>query len=123
MEAAEIEIGGGGWHQVNAVPIGVEPGTKAYQKDVADGHLTAFVSPPYGKNGWHISISHRTRTLSPTTGKPMPGRLVTWDELKEARYRFTPNKVTMALILPPKEEYVNIHPTTMHLWEIPAEYK
>ena len=122
MEAAEIAIGGDGWHQVNLPLVNeLEPGTKAYQKDLPDGHLTAFVSPPYGKNGWHISLSHRSRVLGPLTRKPMPGRLPTWDELKEVRYRFTPDEITMAIILPPKAQYVNIHPTTLHLWQIPGE--
>ena len=64
-----------------------------------------------------MSISHRTNVLGPY-GKPMPGRLPTWEEIKDARYLFIPNEVTMALLLPPKEEYVNIHETTMQMYEV-----
>jgi hypothetical protein len=27
----------------------------------------------------------------------------------------------MAMLLPPKSEYVNAHATTFHLWEVPGE--
>ena len=57
---------------------------------------------------WHLSISCRDR-------------YPTWDEIKEARYRLIPNNVTMAMLLPPKEQYVNIHPNCFHLHEIEGE--
>jgi len=44
-------------------------------------------------------------------------RYPTWDEIADARYHFIGN-VDMALILPPKVDYVNFHPFTFHLWEI-----
>jgi len=55
--------------------------------------------------GWHLSISH-------------PERYPTWDEIKEARFQLTPHNVTMAMILPPPDEYVNIHENCFHLWQI-----
>ncbi|SIS88764.1 DUF7694 domain-containing protein [Alicyclobacillus vulcanalis] len=55
--------------------------------------------------GWHMSISH-------------PERYPTWDEIREARYQLIPNDVTMAMLLPPKEEYVNVHPNCFHLHEV-----
>lgn len=51
----------------------------------------------------HISISHKKR-------------LPTWDEVKEAR-TLAPDNMTMAMILPPESEYVNIHNFCFHLWE------
>jgi hypothetical protein len=66
---------------------------------------------PIGAGGelkWHLSISHRAR-------------YPTWDEIREARYRFIPNDVTVAMILPPKEEYVNFHENCFHLHEIEDE--
>lgn len=54
---------------------------------------------------WHLSISH-------------PTRYPTYDEIKEARYKFIPNEITMAMIFPPKEQFVNTHPNCFHLWEI-----
>lgn len=55
--------------------------------------------------GWHMSISH-------------PRRYPTWDEIADARYRFIPDHVTMAMLLPPRSEYVNLHETCMHLHQI-----
>lgn len=96
------------------------PGIRAWQRDLTDGHLSVFVGrePTDFDNGdrrvlWHLSISHRTN--GPT---PRPGRYPTWDEIREARERFIPDEVTVAMLLPPKAEYVNVHGTTFHLWEI-----
>lgn len=57
---------------------------------------------------WHLSISH-------------PTRYPKWDEIKEARYKFLPTGITVAMILPPPSEYVNIHKNCFHLHEIPNE--
>jgi hypothetical protein len=57
---------------------------------------------------WHLSISH-------------PSRYPTWDEIKQARYKLIPNEVTMAMILPPAEQFVSLHPNCFHLHEIDAE--
>jgi hypothetical protein len=54
---------------------------------------------------WHLSISH-------------PHRYPTWDEISEARYLLTPDGVTMAMLLPPRSEYVNVHDTVFHLWQV-----
>jgi hypothetical protein len=58
---------------------------------------------------WHLSISHKYR-------------IPTWDEMKDARYKFLPDDVNMAIMMPPRRMYVNVHATTMHLWEIPVEF-
>lgn len=75
------------------------PGCKAWQL----GQCTVFAGVELGM--WHLSISHPTRYPS-------------WDEIKEARYRFVPNEVTMAMLLPPREEYINIHSNCFHLHEL-----
>ena len=82
---------------------GIVPGTRAYAK----GGARCFVSREPG--GWHLSISR-------------PDRYPGWDEIKDARYRFVPNEVTMAMILPPKEDYVNFHPYCFHLHEIEGDH-
>jgi hypothetical protein len=66
---------------------------------------------PHGALLWHLSISH-------------PSRYPTWDEIKTARYELTPHDVTMAMILPPPAEYVNVvaQDNVFHLHEIEAEY-
>lgn len=58
--------------------------------------------------GWHLSISH-------------PRRYPTWDEIADARYRFIPDNATMAMLLPPRGEYVNIHETCLHLYQVAFE--
>lgn len=93
------------------------PGTKAFYAHVRDGLLTCYVS--LEPQGWHLSISHRV-AAEDGTGL-VPGRLPTWDEIKDARYRFVPDRARMAMILPPRAEFVNVHPTTMHLFETPAD--
>jgi hypothetical protein len=58
-----------------------------------------------------MSISHRGEDLR-------PGRYPTWDEIFEARYEFCPENMMMVMSLPPLDEYVNVHETTFHLWEV-----
>lgn len=96
------------------------PGNRVWQREVHDGHLSVIVGrePTEMPSGdrlllWHLSISHRTNTAP-----PQPGRYPTWDEIREARERFVPDEVTVAMFLPPKGEYVNLHVTTFHLWEV-----
>jgi hypothetical protein len=61
--------------------------------------------PPAEQLLWHLSISHRHRYPS-------------WDEIADARYALVPDRVTMAMLLPPRDEYVNAHPFCFHLWQI-----
>ena len=54
---------------------------------------------------WHLSISCKDNSPS-------------YNEIKEARYKYLPNDVYMAQIFPPKEEFVNVHPYCHHLFQI-----
>lgn len=56
---------------------------------------------------WHLSIS-------------CTHRHPTWDEIKVARYRLLPLELTMGMLLPPPENYVNVQQQdhVFHLWEI-----
>lgn len=85
------------------------PGTKTY-KGANDPHLIVIIEKhaPEDGGGWHLSMSH-------------PSRYPTWDELADARYKFIPDRVTMAMIAPPRKEFVNLHNTCLHLWEIQPE--
>lgn len=60
-------------------------------------------------NGWHLSISH-------------PTRYPTWEEIRDARYELLPDACTMGMLLPPKAEYVNLHPNCFHLHEVPDDH-
>lgn len=90
---------------------------EVYQREVGDGHLSAFVtkepSGPGGCTEWHMSISHRTNDHP-----PQPGRYPTWDEIAHARYELLPADLPFAMMLPPKSEYVALHDTTFHLHEV-----
>ena len=69
--------------------------------------LTVSVNA-HGPGGWHLSISGR-------------GRYPSWDEIVKARYAKVPDDVTMALLLPPRAEWVNAHETCFHLHQVPGE--
>jgi len=109
------------WHRVDPGPVmrSQFPGTRAWQRDLADGHLLVLVgreaSPEFDRPMWHLSISHRTNEA-----RPQPGRYPDWDEITEARYRFIPGDARVAMLLPPRAEWVNVHSTCFHLWEIEA---
>lgn len=68
-----------------------------------EGELTIITSLDNGR--WHLSISH-------------PKRYPTYDEIKEARYKYIADEITMAMFFPPKSEFVNVHANCFHLWEV-----
>lgn len=78
-------------------------GADVWRATVRDGALTALRSQDDGR--WHLSVSHTSR-------------LPNWDEIADARYRFIPDRAHMAMLLPPRAEWVDLHPRTLHLWEI-----
>jgi hypothetical protein len=88
-------------------------GWDAWQSDDTDGHLSVLVSDE--PTGLHLSISHRTNEA-----RPRGDRYPTWDEIAEARERFLPDDRTFVMHLPPRAEYVSVHSTTFHLWELQA---
>jgi hypothetical protein len=95
-ELHEVEI------PPNVKPL-LEPGSRAYLM----GRCRIIVSQQ--KAGWHLSISK-------------PDHLPSWEEVRDARYALVPDEATMALLLPPKGEYVNVHEYCLQMYEIPAEY-
>ena len=114
---AAITLGEWTRHALN-IPELAAYDVKHYRLDVDDGYLEVLVGrEPIGKDGaleWHLSIAMKSKFLVGNSGPRLP----TWDELKDARYRFCPRTVTMAMILPPPSEYVNVHQTTFHLYEL-----
>jgi hypothetical protein len=63
------------------------------------GEYNAYCTIDAGRH--HISISHTKR-------------LPSWDEVKAAR-SLAPDKVTMAIIMPPESDYVNVHKYCFHI--------
>lgn len=81
----------------------LEPGARAFTL----GPCQIIVAQQ--RAGWHLSISR-------------PDRLPSWEEVRVARYALVPDEATMALLLPPRAEYVNVHDFCLQLYEIPGEY-
>lgn len=77
---------------------------KAYEKDDLRIIVTRDVLSTHELR-WHMSIS-------------CVRRYPVWDEIRDARYALLPDNVTMAMLLPPKSQYVNLHPNCFHLHEI-----
>lgn len=53
---------------------------------------------------WHLSVSAKY---------PLG-----YQQIKEVRYLFLPNDMEVAQIFPPREEFVNLHTTCYHLFEL-----
>jgi hypothetical protein len=83
-----------------------------FRRRVHDGMLNALVSEE--PKGWHLSVSH-----SLPNGDP--GRYPSWDELAHARDELLPPDLNFAMMFPPKEWYVALHPTTFHLFSIDGD--
>lgn len=43
-------------------------------------------------------------------------RLPSWEELRDAKNELLGRHVRAIQVLPPGDEYVNIHPNVLHLW-------
>ena len=93
---------GGGWVRAykTASGCGVFVAQEAARRAPAGIWL-----PPRELLLWHMSISH-------------PRRYPTWDEIADVRYELVPKEVTMAMMLPPPGEYLNLHEFTFHCWQI-----
>jgi len=44
----------------------------------------------------------------------------TYRQIKNIRYKFLPDNITMGMIFPPKKHFVNIHKRCFHLFELEA---
>ncbi len=75
----------------------------SYVRAYTLGPCSILVTKEFGE--WHLSVAH-------------PSRYPTWDEVAAARYRIVPDSATMAMILPPKAEYINIHSFCFQLIQI-----
>jgi hypothetical protein len=81
----------------------LEPGTRAYTMS----GCRILVSQQ--RAGWHLSVSRGDR-------------LPSWEDVRDARYALIPDDAVMALLLPPRDEYVNVHEFCLQAYEIPREY-
>jgi hypothetical protein len=75
------------------------------------GKLHTIVSPPNERQGWMFSISHQGKQA----------RYPTWDEVTDARYKLLPDNILMAMLLPPRDQYVNLESATFTAHQIVPE--
>jgi hypothetical protein len=78
-----------------------------FHKKVPGGRLDVILSVHHPTVGWHLAITFEGANK----------RLPTWEELTDARYTLMPANLHMAIHLPPRDEYVNVDATTLHLFE------
>jgi hypothetical protein len=93
------------------IPALFQSGSYVYNKAFErDGCLIWVTRDRHADNTvhWHMSISRRDRYPS-------------WNEIRDARYELLPDNITMAMLLPPKDQYVDLHPNCFHLHEIENE--
>ena len=88
------------WRRSSRATRFAPPGSTVWESSTG---CTAFAARE--PEGWHVSVSH-------------PKRLPSWDEMRTAREAMTPDEVTMAMLLPPRAQYVNVHETCLHLWQV-----
>lgn len=67
-----------------------------------------------------------TLTLTRETGEyhlsiARPDRLPSWPEIAKARYSLMPKDRVCVMVLPPVEEYVNIHKFCFQILELPGD--
>lgn len=96
-----------GYTEITAPPTALLGCEVVHSKAYSKGELRIWITRNVYPNGlrWHMSIS-------------CAKRYPTWEEIRDARYDLMPDEITMAQLLPPKHEYVNIHPNCFHLHEI-----
>ena len=83
------------------------PGISARTRAFLWRRLRVLVSIESGR--WHVSM----------TGI---GRAPTWEEIREVRYAFAPDEITMGILFPPQAEYVNLNPLCFHLWQVEGDH-
>lgn len=81
----------------------LRPGINSYLRTYRMGECSIIVTREFDQ--WHLSIAR-------------PDRLPSWNEVAEARYRVVPDAVTMAMLLPPKAEYINIHNHCLQMMQV-----
>lgn len=98
--------------RLNAVGFGengeVMRGPYEYHTDLG---IHVVVSIDFSKHGalLHVSISKQHREPS-------------WGEIKAIREVFFPPDIDVMMVLPKKEDYVNLHQYCFHLWQTPSSW-
>jgi hypothetical protein len=92
-----------GWRKLNGPVMPDGQKAKAWQHK---NKLTVIMSVEDRRPGgiwWHISIAH-------------PLGLPSWEQLVEVKEAFMGKEVKAMHLLPPRSQWMNVHPHCMHLW-------
>ena len=81
------------------------------KKDEYGIYRTGF----YRMNGMNIFVNKEEGTWHLSVAAKFP---LGYQQLKKVRYMFMPDKMTVAQIFPPREQFVNEHENCWHLWQI-----
>lgn len=73
------------------------------------GECRIIVAKEPPRMDWHLSIS-------------CPDRYPTWDEIADAREELLPGDQTFGMVLPPADQYVNVHDFVFHLHRLPVGF-
>ena len=88
------------WRMAGRSPV---PGATRWE---SSSGCVAFAGIEGGR--WHVSVSR-------------PRRVPSGDDMGAVRERMAPDHVTMAFILPPRAQYVNVAERCLHLWQIEGD--
>ena len=81
---------------------------RRYEANVAkdDGYSILLGREPTveGDMRWHLSVAH-------------PARLPEWEHIVEIAHELRPG-VCFVIAVPPRSWWINVHPHTIHLWEL-----
>ena len=99
-------------HRLEEIPTTPEDAARmglpelGYLRRYLLGECSVIVTREGPSRLWHLSIAH-------------PRRYPTWDEIAAVRYALLPDEIWVAMYLPPRSEYVNVHRNCFQLYECP----
>jgi hypothetical protein len=94
----------------------IKKGAGQLDSNQTDGWNGAFIVPLEGEM-WQVIISDQCgwRHLSATNAQKK--QLPSWHIMCRLRDAFFPDDAWVVQFHPPKEDYIDIHPYVLHLWE------
>ncbi len=93
-----------------------------------DGNNGVFVVPSASQAGWNLYAiasdgdgwEHVSVQAIAVDGKPR-SRVPTWREMCQIKETFWADEACCYQLHPPKSEYVNCHPSVLHIWRNPTQ--
>jgi hypothetical protein len=88
---------------------------KFYVEEELKDEFGIYRTGMYVYKGMHIFINKEEGTWHLSVSAKFP---LGYQQLKDVRYKFMPDKMTVAQIFPPRDQFVNLQECTWHLWQI-----